>query len=63
MIVQLTDAQRQPIRDDQGNYDHRGRKWPICQCPCVACLAAWACLLSAPPAERDFVSPADKVLP
>jgi hypothetical protein len=24
--------------------DHRGRKWPICGCPCVACLTAWIAL-------------------
>lgn len=24
--------------------EHRGRKWPIAGCPCMACLTAWVSL-------------------
>lgn len=34
----------EPIKDDRGELDHRGRKWPVCQSPCVPCITAWVCL-------------------
>lgn len=34
----------QPIKDDQRTTDHRGRKYPVCQCPCLPCIQAWLCL-------------------
>lgn len=33
-------ANWEPITDEGGAQDHRGRKWPVCQCYCRACFIA-----------------------
>lgn len=39
-----------PITDYSGSKDHRGRKYPICGCFCVACYTAWVNLFGG---EKD----------
>ena len=43
-LFDLHRAQPEPIKDSTGAYDHRGRKWPVCQCYCLPCVLAWLCL-------------------